>query len=123
MNQQHPAPAEAPFTQIEYRLQGPGDYFYQVLVRADGRFCIEQGSFTSRVPQIGRLAGPRQARLAALVHGLEAQPSWSFPPLAGGFRAELSLADSVRRRHFRWAGGAADLPPALVALVNLLQRL
>ena len=108
---------------LDYRLQGPGDWFLQVRVAPDGRFRLEQGSFRSAPPRIGRLDPAQRVQLAALLEQLAPLSSWSYGPLGGGFEAELVLGDGPGRRYFRWSGRPAGRPLALVGIANLLHAL
>ncbi len=109
--------------QIRYRMHGPGDYFHRVRLLPDGRFSVEQGSFRSAPPRIGRLDGDARLRLDLLLARIAPLSSWSYGPQVEAFESELELDGARTPRHFRWSASSVGVPRALAALAELMRTL
>ena len=103
---------------LVYRQTGSYDADTEVRVEGDGTFTVERGGYVTAGRRAGRLDARGVDRLVRLAAAVEAR-DWGAPESAEGFRHALRLGD----HETRWWGPAADVDPALAALVRLLNTL
>ena len=103
---------------LVYRQTGAYDADFEVRVGADGAYTVEGGSYVTRGRRAGRLGCRDLARLWVQAAAVEAR-DWGAPEGADGFANTLRLG----RREVRWWGPAADVDPALAAIVCALSVL
>ena len=108
---------DSPFPLV-YRQIGAYDADFEVRVGADGTYAVEGGSYVTRGRRAGRLGRRDLARLRTQAAAVEAR-DWGAPEGADGFANTLRLG----HREARWWGPAADVDPALAAIVRALSVL
>ncbi len=108
---------------ISYRMHGPGDYFHRVWLKPDGRFRVEQGSFRSAPPRIGRIDAETRQRLVRLLAHVAPLSSSSDAPQVEAFESELLLGEGRVPRVFRWSANSIGVPRALAALAEVMRGL
>ena len=106
---------------IKYQIVGEEDYAFDVEIDGDGKYVVQDGTYTTEPPRSGQLSSTQEDEILNAIKELGIPLEHDMPEGATAFQAKMIIGEKGKSVTYPFWEGALEEDAKLNKLVRLLE--